>query len=617
MRPSLKIAAALAFVAALAAVAVDRASADQLTVRPAVERADVFVGEPFMFLLQIDGSDAPEKPDVSQISDFTVESLGGQQNSSSSVTIINGQVTQDVRRGYVFSYRLTPKRPGQLTIPAITVKSGGQTAATMPVSITASTPTETSDFKLRLTLSSDKCYVGQPVTLTVTWYIGRDVEGFQFSAPVLSDDRFSVADAPLNIDPNQQDRYVRVPVNDGEVIGEKGREKLDDKEYLIVRFRKVLIPKAAGTVPIPQLTVACNALVSGRRRASSPFDDFFGDQGSHRKFVTPSDQPTLTVQDVPAQGRPAGFNGLIGKYEISATAAPTEVRVGDPITLTVRVSGPDYLDNVNLPALDAQPNLAKDFKIPSEMAPAKIEGKAKVFTQTVRAKSADVKAIGPIELPYFDVDQGTYAVARTQPIPLTVSPTREVTAHDAEGRAVEAPSNELETWTSGIAHNYEGPSVLRSEAAADDGWDHSPVALTILGLPPLIYLTLLSAVAVVRRRQADPGSRIARQAHGAFIRTLRELQNAGDACEASALALEALRQYLGAKLRLPPGALTYGDIRERLRKSGVSEEELGALKSIFERCEATRYAGAAAKSDVAPLVDEALETVARLEKRLR
>ena len=32
--------------------------------------------------------------------------------------------------------------------------------------------------------------------------------------------------------------------------------------------------------------------------------------------------------------------------ERGAEAAPTEVRVGDPITLTVRVAGPAYLDNV-------------------------------------------------------------------------------------------------------------------------------------------------------------------------------------------------------------------------------------------------------------------------------
>jgi hypothetical protein len=621
MRPSPSvITAVLAAVAVLTTMAAGDASADELTARSAVERADVFVGEPFVFQIQVDGSDAPEKLDVSHISDFAVESLGGQQNSSSSVTIINGRMTQDVRHGYIFSYRLTPKRAGQLTIPAVTVKAGGQTAATMPLSINASTPTETDDFKLRLALSSDRCYVGQPVTLTVTWYIGKDVEGFQFAAPFLSDERFGVADAPLDIDPNQQDRYLRIPVGGGEVVGEKGREKLEDKEYLIVRFRKILIPKAAGTIAIPQATVTCNALVSGQGgRSRGPFDDFFGgmNRGAYKKFVTPSNEPTLIVQELPSQGRPANFTGLVGKYDISASAAPVEVKVGDPITLTVRVSGPDYLENVSLPALDTQPNLARDFKIPSDMAAAKIEGKAKVFTQTVRAKSADVKAIPPIELPYFDAGNGAYLVARTQAIPLAVSPTREVTAHDAEGRAVEASATELETWTSGIAHNYEGPSVLASQTAAGDGWDHSPIVWAILGLPPLAYLALLGAVAVARHRQADPGSRIARQAHGAFVRTLRELQSAGDPCEASAFALEALRQYLGAKLRLPPGALTYGDIREPLRTSGVSEEELDALRSVFERCEASAYAGAAMKSDVAPLVGEALETVARLEKKLR
>ena len=77
-----------------------------------------------MFQIRLDGADVPPgtaPPDTSGISDFTVEYLGGQSNNSSSVTIINNKVNKVESFGYVYSYRLTPKKVGNLQIPSIAV----------------------------------------------------------------------------------------------------------------------------------------------------------------------------------------------------------------------------------------------------------------------------------------------------------------------------------------------------------------------------------------------------------------------------------------------------------------------------------------------------------------
>ena len=301
-------------------------AAEALSARSAVEKSEVFTGESFIFQIQVGGHDAPDGPDVSGIRDFNVQSLGGQQNSSSSITIVNGRMTEKVRRGYIFSYRLTPKKAGLLTIPSIKVSAKGQTVSTQPVRIRAIKPTEIEDFKLRLELSSTKCYVGQPITLTATWYIGKDVEGFKFNLPVLADERFAVADVDTQIDPGQKNLYLRIPVGDGEVIGKKGRDRLDGTQYMTVRFQKILIPMKAGTLTIPQGTVACNAVMGYQknRQSSDPFDRFFDDdfffgrkkRAIVKKFVIPSNEPILTVLDLPEEGKPANFTGLVGKYSI-------------------------------------------------------------------------------------------------------------------------------------------------------------------------------------------------------------------------------------------------------------------------------------------------------------
>ncbi|UCD86050.1 MAG: protein BatD [Deltaproteobacteria bacterium] len=603
-------------------------AAEKLSAQAAVDRTEVFAGESFTFQIQVQGHDTPDKPDISGIRDFTVQSLGGQQNNSSSITIVNGRVTQNVRRGYIFSYRLTPKKIGNLTIPSIKVSAGGQTVSTQPVQIKAARPTEAEDFKLRMELSAVKTYVGQPITLTVNWFIGKDVEGFQFSLPVLMDKRFAVTDLDTPIDPKKKDLYLRIPLGDGEVIGKKERTSLEGKEYMAVRFQKILIPQKSGTIKIPPGTVTFNALMGYKKRPRSHdlFDDFFSDsffgrrkEAIYKKFVIPSNSPGLTVLELPEAGRPANFTGLVGEYRMTASAAPTEVSVGDPITLTIRVTGPYYLENVELPPLDRYEALSCDFKIPAEMAPGKVEGRVKTFTQTVRAKHKNVTAIPHLELPYFDAEHGRYAMARTEPIPLTVSSTRIVTAEDAEGSGVsEEAKIELETWTEGIAYNYEDLSVLEDQAQGLSVWFTSPLWVVLIGLPPLSYFILLFSVTFTRRRKADPAAKQARRAYGHLVRALKDSRKLADSpVQTNASVLEAFRQYLGSKLRLPPGVLTLSDIKDTLRERGVDGVTIEDLKCLLEECEASRYAGTAVSGDAPSIIDSALRLAKNLERSLQ
>jgi hypothetical protein len=80
-----------------------------LTAQALVERQQVFAGEPFLYQIRVDGSESPDKPSLAGLADFDVQELGGQQNSSQSVTIVNGRMNRVVRKGYVFNFRLTAK----------------------------------------------------------------------------------------------------------------------------------------------------------------------------------------------------------------------------------------------------------------------------------------------------------------------------------------------------------------------------------------------------------------------------------------------------------------------------------------------------------------------------
>jgi len=596
-------------------------AAEEIAVQARVEKAEVYLGESFIFQIQVDGTESPDEPDISVIKDFKVEPLGGRTNSSQSIIIINGRMQKNVKRAYVFSYRLSAKREGQLIIPSIKVTAAGLSLFTNPIRISAKKPAETKDFKLRLTLSKKTCYVGEPVTLTVVWYLSKDVRGVEFNLPVLDNQNFELDNPEFEID--RSEKYISLPVGSEEVIARQGSGTFEGRTYTTISFQKVLIPKKAGNFNVGKATAAFQALASGRRR--SLLDEAFSDEflllkrDTYKKFVIPSNDPVLTVLDVPLEGRPANYAGHIGQYHIEARAAPTEVNVGDPITLTITLSGQEFLKNVKLPALKDQPALARDFKIPDEMAPGKVLGKSKVFTQTVRATHAGVKEIPPIELPYFDTKSGTYKVARTKPIPLIVHKTRVVTAQDAEGAKLFPLKTELEALSEGIAHNYEDLGVLVNQEYSPGQAMKSPFWIALAGVPLLAYLVLFVSVTIVRRNKLDPGAREARKAYSELVRRLKVIRKgSGETSDVCGPVLEALRVYLRKKLRLGAGAITFKDIEGRLKGRAVADETLQELNRLFQTCEAGHYAGRAEDGGrPVSIPQSALELAHKLERSLK
>ncbi|SPD74206.1 exported hypothetical protein [uncultured Desulfobacterium sp.] len=591
------------------------------------ERTDPFVGEPFVFQIQVEGSESPDQPDLSHVTDFIVEFKGGRQNSSRSVTIVNGRMMQDVREGYFFAYQLTPKREGRLIIPSINVTAEGRTTITNPVIINAQKAVESDDFKLTLKLSKDQCYVGEPVILTVTWYIGKDVNGFNFTLPLLNNKDLDFINPAF--DTQSGKKLYRIPLGDGEVIGEKGRARVGQKEFATITFEKILIPKKSGEISIEPATVSCSALYGYERRRNMFDDDFFSDffnddffgrarRGVYRTVVVSSNTLILNVSDLPLDGRPDNFAGHIGQYQITATATPTDVNVGDPITLTITLSGSDYLDSVKLPLLDQQPGLAKDFKIPNEMATGEVKGNTKVFTQTIRALRADVKEIPPIELSYFDIKSKSYGIARSEPIPLTVKETRMITAKDAEGRVQDvAQGSEIETWGQGIAFNYEDMGVIENQPLGPVSWFKSRWWATMVLFLPVLYILLLTIAVTIRRRNADPLKVRARKAYRSLTGSLKNAGRSSSPTESCNIILDAFRTYLGDRLFMNKGAVTFNDVKDKLLSEGVTQQALERLKTIFESCEAGRYAGGAGIQDAESMVEEGNKLAQELEDSLK
>jgi hypothetical protein len=282
----------------------------------------------------------------------------------------------------------------------------------------------------------------------------------------------------------------------------------------------------------------------------------------------------------------------------------------------VILEGPDYLGRVDLPSLAGQDELAGNFKIPDERAPGKIEGKRKIFTQTIRAIDDQVTRIPPVSLVYFDTAKERYVTAASQPIPITVRKTRIVTAGDAEGIDSGDRGSPLEKWKAGIAYNYEGPGVIEAQDFGLDSILSEASVKLMLIIPPIAWLLVLGTVMVSRKRSADPDAARSRSAMRRLRGRLAGLSSDDSDETFCSGVMDSFKIFLGEKLQIAGRSLTTDEIERLLMERKIEGELVGEVKGLLSSCEYGAYAGGSAVDGREKLVERAGETARKLDRVL-
>ena len=144
----------------------------------------------------------------------------------------------------------------------------------------------------------------------------------------------------------------------------------------------------------------------------------------------------------------------------------------------------------------------------------------------------------------------------------------------------------------------------------------TPGVIAGLAVPPLLFLLSLCGTMIVRRRRADPFASRTRRAWPNLVKALGKAEGASSGRKASEAILDAFRNYLGDKLQIPSGALTFQDVRAPLKEKGVSPDTLDRLETLFMKCEAGRYSGNHDDGDASAMIRESLSLAKDLKRAL-
>ncbi len=555
----------------------------------------IYSGQVFTYSVVVEGGGAPSKIDASPLARFSPQNMG----ASNMTQIINNQMTV----AYIQNYGLTAGEPGTMVLPPVTVVVGGQTYTTNAVEVTVSKPGTTSRMTLECTVTPTKGFVGQPLVMKVRWVVTAKIQNPNLIVPVFQTDDFYFEDAPLppGVKPSQQVALHDVPVM---VLQED--QLVRGMQATVISFSKVLLPKHAGRIVLDPLRVSAGLAV-GQVRTGDPFEPY---RMKYEQVSVQSDPVELDIQALPEGGKPADFYGLVGRYTIRATATPTKVNVGDPITLTIRVGGSPYLKPVQWPPLEQV--LGDKFKVPSEKASPALENGEKVFTQTIRATSDTVTEIPALPLAYFDADTGSYAVARTNPIPLQVAPTKVLTNADIQGAASSGPvSRQIEAAKEGFAANYYGQDALVNQSFTVLSMVSNPPFAVLWSVPLLAFVASVIYKVSTRTSPESIAAKRRRQACSAAIRQLKMATSADPKAAHEALT-SALKGYVGDRFDRTAGSLTADECRDIVLQATGHSQLAEQFRLRVSAGEAARYASIQSPVDAAQ-VEEVIKLIRSVE----
>jgi hypothetical protein len=563
--------------------------AADITLKVTPSRQNIYLGESFNLTVEVAGADRGlNAPDLSALSSADVQFLGQHSNSRSSISIVNGRMAREAYEGRVFAYQVKPRAEGAFRAGPVHVTAAGKTY-TDPGAVVQVKGIEQQDTVIAsVTASSTSVLVEEPFTVTLSVAIAelpdplaeRNEPVHPKLLPQISADFLEIRqDTPglkgpdlnqiLNSLIDQSGGQPAFAINDYKAQGFSsgfGRLFSDDDPFRARPIRFRLEPKRitlngkkyrAYTLSLDYTPTKENEFTFGPLTF----------KGTVLTAVTANRQvatqdiytigPAVTVRVVPPpdEGRPEWFIGSVGK-ELKAAAAfdATVCKVGDPLTLTLEITGAISVSNLRTPLLNLQPELAKDFRIYDDNVSTDTLPNGKRFKYRVRPTREGTLEFPSVKLAYYDTAAGAYRTVTTAPVPIQARATTQIaTASDG------SDGGDLAGVLDSRARPLPAGLTLDERGARPDPL-LPPVRISLLLLaagPALCLLAVLAAPLAafardLRTRRRRSGA--ARRACAALTRT-----------QTPDAATRAVRAYLAERLDVPGAALTPAETAALLR----------------------------------------------------
>ncbi|HSO77950.1 MAG TPA: BatD family protein, partial [Bacteroidales bacterium] len=396
-------------------------------------------GEGFRIVYSVNSTDGRFEPPAFDRS-FTVN--GPQTSTSRNVQWIDGEVSTVATTTLI--YYVVASETGKFTFPAAQYITKKLTVASAPVVIevvsdgaaaagglgaTGSAATNAgqaqagqssargAEVSLRLIMSDNTVYVGQPVTVTLKLYTRINLSG-------INDLKYPDFKGFLREDIETPPLKSLQQENIGGVVYGTG---------VLQKF--MLFPQVPGEIKIDPVQIT--AMIQQRASGGDPFfndpffDSFFSTVTTVPRTVS-SGPVTLYVNTLPSP-QPSDFYGAVGSFGVTSLLNRTEIEVNDALTYTVTLKGSGNLSLAGAPIISFPQGIEKyDPKVSIKSTGA--GAGSKTYEYLLIPRNTGTFDIPPLSYTVFDLSQQKYVTYRTDGYRINV------TGSTGAGAAADAPA---------------------------------------------------------------------------------------------------------------------------------------------------------------------------------
>ncbi|MCR5780739.1 MAG: BatD family protein [Bacteroidaceae bacterium] len=588
--------------------------------------SEVVQGDRFRVSYVVNTSDV----DDFKIGEFEglVELYGPSRSQSSSFSIVNGKTTSS--SSVTFTYTLTTNQAGTFHIPAATVVSDGKSVKSASPQITVlpsgnggggaqgqagqgqgQNHSSQAD-RMRMQDAGDKI-TGKDIFIAVT---ASKKRVFEQEAVLLTYKLYTLV--------NVSEMTGKMPELDGFHVQEINRQRQPElkmehyngRNYgTVVWSQYVVFPQQTGELKIPEIKF--EAVVVQQNRNIDPFDAFFHGASMMTEVRKTVMAPAviLHVDPLPTP-KPANFSGAVGKFSVTSTLTPQQLKANDATTLRLVVNGTGNMKLMNAPEVQ----WPKDF----ERYDPKSEDKTKigatgssgsmVFDYIAVPRHQGKFKLPPVEFCYFDPDSKEYKTLNTEGYTIDVEKGKGSSNTAAQNYSKE----EIEMLNSDIRYiKTRKPDYINADEASLLGtsriWLLYVITLVIFLILVFVFRRYTVANADVAGRRVRKASKAATKR----LKTARKLIAAGDANAFYEETMRALWGYVGDRLNMPASELTRDNIREKLTERDATAEMTDQFIAALDECEFARFAPGDAAQTMDKVYAAAEDVINKMEGELR
>ena len=485
---------------------------------------------------------------------------------------------------YGYTYYLQPLKAGKYTIGKASIKVQGKKYETNPIEITVTkgnkpslaeqqkkgsitTPDgKSSEIFLVAEPTKTKPYVNEAVGLSYRLYFSNKLEVARYElVKQMKVNGFWVQTV---------DKTVSGPYQ-GTVNG---------KEYTYyILNKKLLFPQHAGKLTINPLVLD----IVIRKPVIRNYGFMRVQEYQMEKIRVAARKRVLEVKELPQDQKPADFSGAVGNFSFKVSINTSQVKVGEPVNISVIAKGKGNFKLFDLPKLKVPDGLELyDPKHVEQLQTTYSGNSGIVRDDYIVVPNSPGKFIIPgVRFVYFDPKNNNYEVRATDDIVLFVT---------GEGNYTNNITKNNTNNISGKDFRFIKTETKFASPVKNDFFGSKTFEILLI-IPFVLAFLMFGYHKYQSNKVYDADAEKRKKSKSLAQKFLKDAKKSMEDKERFYSNLEkAFHNFLKANLKIDTSEMSRENIKQMLQQKNVSDDKISELYNILNKCDMARYTPASA-----------------------